>query len=291
MQEDKYARFGRAIKRASIDIYLQRYHIILSTLAAGALAGFLYTGIAGLIYLYAPVEDAYYAQHYTEFRSSVNAKNYFKQFLPRPVWDVLSQMPANSNWDLIEKSKIEKGQTSSWPAEQKISQILFNNQLKIGREEYEAWEEYLRNKLIWNRNYDGQANPYLSEDLQKKYDFRKMVDRLYTQFSEEIIASTEYLEKKADKSLPLNTVVYKRFTSAKVGLPSTWFYKTLSKSMKDLEIVLEKQNEQKALRYTKAYHYLLGAGFFLGFVICYLLYYLRHHLEQKKRRRVGDTTV
>jgi hypothetical protein len=280
MNDGKYSRLGRAIKRAIFDFYLQYFHVIFTTFVLISVVCFLYTGVRGLLYLYAPIEDAYYAQHYSEFRSKLNGKAYLKQFLPDPVWTTLAKMPQNNDWEILQKSNLSPRQSSTWLVEQDLSKILFDDRLKVTHEEYEAWEEYYRNKLVWNRNYDGQANPYLSSELQEKYDVQKMSDQLYAEFAQDTIASIRFLGQNARKWLPLNTVVYKRLLSNKVGLPSAWFYKTLSKTMKEMEGKLEQQNEQKGRRYRTAYKYLIAAGFFMGFLICSILYYIRRYIEQ-----------
>ena len=288
MNDDKYARLGRAIKRAIFDSYLKYFHGIFTLFALISVVGFLYTLSSGLVYLYAPIEDAYYAQHYSEFRSKINAKAYFKQFLPDPVWATLAKMPQKNDWELLQNDNPLPRQISTWQVEQDLSKTLFDDRLKITHEEYEAWEDYYRNKLVWNRNYDGRVNPYLSSELQEKYDVQKMSDLLYAQFAQDSIASIHFLGQHAGKSLPLNTVVQKRLVSNKVGLPSAWFYKTLSKTMKDMEAKLEQQNEQKGQRYRTGYKYLVAAGFFMGFLVCSIFYYSRRYIEQGRKRLASD---
>ena len=64
---------------------------MMVALAILATIGFTYTFIRGTIYMYYPVDDAYYAQHYEIFKSKINAKNYFKQFASQ---DIVSQLNA-----------------------------------------------------------------------------------------------------------------------------------------------------------------------------------------------------
>jgi len=253
---------------------------MMIALAILATISFSYTFIRGAIYMYYPVDDAYYAQHYEVFKSKINAKNYFKQFASQ---DIISQLNAYArplDPNLFKQEILNPADITSWPAEQDLSKKLFNGRIQIAQEEYRANEKRLKNELSWNRNYDGHGNRYLTEKLQKKYDFNEFIGRLYVDFSNDVIESVDYLDKKAEKSLPLNTVVYRKITGSNVGLPAVWFYKNLAIAIHDIEPLLQQQNAKKELRYKLAYRYFMGSAFFLGFLVCSFCYFFHGRLTK-----------
>jgi hypothetical protein len=271
---------GSQLKRFFLEFYLKRFYEMMVALAILATIGFTYTFIRGTIYMYYPVDDAYYAQHYEIFKSKINAKNYFKQFASQDIVSQLNAFVRPLDPNLFKQEAPKPADITSWPAEQDLSKKLFNGRMQITQEEYKANERRLKNELSWNRKYDGHSNINLTEKLQKKYDFNDFIGRLYLDFSNDVIDSVNYLDKRAEKSLPLNTVVYKKITGSNVGLPAAWFYKNLASTINDIEPLLQQQNAKKELRYQLAYWYFMCGTFFLGFLLCSLCYFFHRRLTK-----------
>ncbi len=273
-------QLGLRIKRVLFEFYLHRYHEIFISLTLFATIGFGYTLVRGVIYMYAPVEDAYYAQYHEIFISKINAKNYLKQFVPQDIVSQLNTTPKSPDITLFKQENINIVEATSWAAEQNLSKKLFDNRIPISQEEYKSIEMRLKKGLSWNKNYDGKGNRYLSEELQKKYDFTEFIDRLYIEFSNNLIVSVDQISKKVEKSLPLNTIVYKKFMGSNAGLPAVWFYRNVAVSIGEIEPILQQQNVQNELRYKLAYQYLIASSFFLGFLACSFFYFFQRRLTK-----------
>jgi hypothetical protein len=271
------------IKKIFFEFCFHHYHGIYIFITICAMIGFGYTAIRGVIYLTNPIGDAYYTQHYQIFKSKINAKNYLRQFLPKNISSELNIIPKNLDTTFLKKENINRSDLSSWSAEQNISKKFFDNRIQISYEEYRSIEIKLKKDLIWNRNFDGYGNRYLSEELQKKYDFSEFIDLLYSEFSKELIDSVDYLSKKADKNLPLNSVVYKKITGPNVGLPVVWFYRNLASSVGDIDPMLQQQNSRKEHYYTLAYKYFMTSSFFLGILTCCFFYFFKKRLTKVRR--------